>query len=636
MPEPRTYFFESCLGVFQGGGCRGAAFAGALQHVAERGVSFSGVAGTSAGSIIAALLAAGANARQVDSILETLDFKSFLANPEPVSSKVSLGEKIGGFVADLLYTGASSVLRNHGRYSSSKIEEWLNAELKKLLPQAGGRKVKFQDLSMPLWIVAADILAQDVKIWSKDQNPNDEVAYAVRCSCSIPGFFQAVDGRYVDGGLLSNLPSFTFSTANSAVHSKKILAFTLKGDTRPIQLDNPMAYFTAVINTAIDGAANIQARIVENVYEIQIQTGDIASTDFLGMDAKKVQQLKTSGTIAARQFFNSEFEKVRSAPGKRIICEGNDEALAELTTILNVRNIRKICAVDEDSKWIYSIFPAFLKWRSQGVEVHAFLPPEPPEKHEAYRRRLMSELGVVLHSVPKLPFRGFLIDPQNETDSSGLIYMEDTVSGEVRAIKYAAPEDHPAIRSLYSALGPMESPIEVQLPTLERVSDLELQQKLKDHVSQYALASMQMQSVNVCDLVALSSLVREYKYQQIKSLHAMFKAADLDPFDVAIVRYASGKQTIVTPPVVEAAGDKFYLIQGTTRALFCVREGIETIRCLVVRNPSAPLPSQRRTPIRDVLVGGRTLSTTDRYGQTIDADFRRVEYAVHFPTETLI
>ena len=130
--------------------------------------------------------------------------------------------------------------------------------------------------------------------------------------------------------------------------------------------------------------------------------------------------------------------------------------------------------------------------------------------------------------------------------------------------------------------------------------------------------------------------MREYKYQQIKSLHGMFKAANLDPFDVAVVKYISGKETIVTPPVVEASGDSFYLIQGTTRAVYCVREGIQSIRCLVVRGLSDALPSSRRVPIRDVLVGGRTLSMADRYGQKIDADFRHIEYAVHYPSETLI
>ena len=68
-PEPldrsaiyRTRFYSDCIGVFQGGGCRAAAFAGAYDAAFKLGVRFSEVAGTSAGAIVAALLAAGADA----------------------------------------------------------------------------------------------------------------------------------------------------------------------------------------------------------------------------------------------------------------------------------------------------------------------------------------------------------------------------------------------------------------------------------------------------------------------------------------------------------------------------------------------------------------------------------------------
>ena len=57
----KTVFFRNCLGVFQGGGCRAAAFAGAYEEAVKRGVSFSEVAGASAGSVIAALIGAGAS-----------------------------------------------------------------------------------------------------------------------------------------------------------------------------------------------------------------------------------------------------------------------------------------------------------------------------------------------------------------------------------------------------------------------------------------------------------------------------------------------------------------------------------------------------------------------------------------------
>ena len=73
-----TSFFRSSAGVFQGGGCRAAAFVGAYEEAIRRGVSFTEVAGTSAGSIMAALIGAGASPNDTKVAVGQLDFLSFL------------------------------------------------------------------------------------------------------------------------------------------------------------------------------------------------------------------------------------------------------------------------------------------------------------------------------------------------------------------------------------------------------------------------------------------------------------------------------------------------------------------------------------------------------------------------------
>src|SRR6185369_78261 len=52
-------------GVFEGGGALGAAYAGALNALAHSNIWFARVAGTSAGSIIAAMIAVGFTAGEV-------------------------------------------------------------------------------------------------------------------------------------------------------------------------------------------------------------------------------------------------------------------------------------------------------------------------------------------------------------------------------------------------------------------------------------------------------------------------------------------------------------------------------------------------------------------------------------------
>jgi predicted acylesterase/phospholipase RssA len=78
MQRQTTKYFQNCLGVFQGGGCKGPAYIGAFEEITKRGVSFSSLVGTSVGSIIAALIAAGATPSQLNTIIEKMN--SFLSN----------------------------------------------------------------------------------------------------------------------------------------------------------------------------------------------------------------------------------------------------------------------------------------------------------------------------------------------------------------------------------------------------------------------------------------------------------------------------------------------------------------------------------------------------------------------------
>ncbi|MBO6254127.1 MAG: patatin-like phospholipase family protein, partial [Bacteroidaceae bacterium] len=65
--------FTTCKGVFQGGGCKGFAYVGAYKAAVEAGVVFTEVCGTSAGSIFAAFIAAGATPEQMREIVGRMD-----------------------------------------------------------------------------------------------------------------------------------------------------------------------------------------------------------------------------------------------------------------------------------------------------------------------------------------------------------------------------------------------------------------------------------------------------------------------------------------------------------------------------------------------------------------------------------
>ena len=63
--------------VFEGGGVKGIGLVGAVSVMEKAGYAFENLAGTSAGAIIAALLAVGYKAAQIKQELEQLNYNDF-------------------------------------------------------------------------------------------------------------------------------------------------------------------------------------------------------------------------------------------------------------------------------------------------------------------------------------------------------------------------------------------------------------------------------------------------------------------------------------------------------------------------------------------------------------------------------
>src|SRR2546422_11291722 len=64
-------------GVFEGGGVKGIGLVGAASAIEAAGYEFVNLAGTSAGAIVATLLAAGYSATELKPIINGIDFNSF-------------------------------------------------------------------------------------------------------------------------------------------------------------------------------------------------------------------------------------------------------------------------------------------------------------------------------------------------------------------------------------------------------------------------------------------------------------------------------------------------------------------------------------------------------------------------------
>jgi NTE family protein len=202
--------------VFEGGGVKGIALVGAAAAVAEAGYAFENLAGTSAGAVVATLLAAGYSPAELKVILGQADFRRFedttlIGHIPLVGQYFEILKQLGVYKGDYFYQWIKDLLAAKGKATFRDF----------LLPGETEDRYRFK-----AHVVASDItrgrmlvLPEDIRDYG--QPPEDlEVALAVRMSMSIPYFFKPVtlkdaQGRpsyVVDGGLLSNFPIELFDS----------------------------------------------------------------------------------------------------------------------------------------------------------------------------------------------------------------------------------------------------------------------------------------------------------------------------------------------------------------------------------------------------------------------------------------
>lgn len=194
---------RQCHAVFEGGGVRGIGHVGAVCRMEQAGWRFWDTAGSSAGAIVAALLAAGYTGKELKKELENLDYMRFKGMDLPDHF---------GIVGKSL-----SLLLSLGIYNTDELEDWLD----ELLTRKGMRRFKdVERTGKRLKITASDLTERRLLVLPDDLgefvlDPGEFcIAPAVRMSVSIPVFFEPIRWKdrsgkehlVVDGGLLSNYP----------------------------------------------------------------------------------------------------------------------------------------------------------------------------------------------------------------------------------------------------------------------------------------------------------------------------------------------------------------------------------------------------------------------------------------------
>jgi len=449
----QTKFFQTCRGVFEGGGCRGAGHVGAYEAAIKCGVNFSEVAGTSAGSIIAVLVGAGASPAFLLDKCAYLKFSGLLAEPKQRISSIRFGSLLGRFFkGDKKLLG--KILMNGAAYSSENLEDWLDGLLAELLPHAS-RPIKFKELILPTWVVATDLSGKRPKVWSSKGTPDAKVAMAVRSSCSIPLFFEPVESGndfFVDGGMLSNLPSFVFADQRKdpSALGGRILAFRLV-ENEEYRTEWSLNWLLGrLIDTSISGATDLQVAMQGNVSSIDIKTENVSSLNF-DISDKEVEFLLNSGRDAVKEFIQNEHSKLNDSLENDMARYSEDELFDDLVREMETPGKRLIASCDS-TLWYWRLFPSIIHWLFSGAEIDVLVKSGSSDEREIHRRDMLVKMGVKVVETDQIPLNCFLLSRHDDRHNGIFIREISNTEHSPYGVIYIGTKHRPMINILIKEL----------------------------------------------------------------------------------------------------------------------------------------------------------------------------------------
>lgn len=293
--------------VFEGAGTKGIAYCGALHVLELLGIlsKIKRYAGSSAGAIIAMLLAIGYNVEEITKITHDTDFKKFIDDKTGMFRDVYCIMNYYGYC--------------DGAYFLSYVEKLIEAK-------TGNGNMTFAELlkynSKELVITGTNITHMNTVYFSHLNHPNMAIKDAVRISMSIPFLFVPVklnDCYMVDGGVIDNYPIHIFdgkypgdrdAILNMIEANPKTLGFKI---VTPDETENFEAYKPATIGSLKDFGMTIlntmmaanERKFMKPSYWLRticIQTPNFPLTQFDVTEEQK-KDLILRGKTAVENFF---------------------------------------------------------------------------------------------------------------------------------------------------------------------------------------------------------------------------------------------------------------------------------------------------------------------------------------------
>jgi len=313
--------------VLSGGGVKGIGLVGAVVALMDAGYRAQRVSGTSAGSIVGAVVAAASmgdqlSPEEVKELALQLDYRKF-TDPGPLERLPVLGPSL-------------AVLRGNGIYKGDYAHDWVRTQLENLGVRTF-RDLAIRDDSLPpeqrykLVVTVADVTTgQLVRLpWDYRRvyglDPDEQsVADAVRASMAIPFFFRPVmlqsttglTSTLVDGGILSNFPIDSLDRADGRKPRWPSFGVTVlpnlpEGNDKvipglaPIRMLGPPRLLESVLTTVLVGRD--QAYLSQpwvNARAIRVDSTDVGFLDF-DISDNEIEALYAKGYAAAEEFLST-------------------------------------------------------------------------------------------------------------------------------------------------------------------------------------------------------------------------------------------------------------------------------------------------------------------------------------------
>jgi NTE family protein len=313
--------------VLSGGGVKGIGLVGAVVALMDAGYGAQRVSGTSAGSIVGAIVAAASmddqlSADEVKELALQLDYQKF-TDPGAVERLPLLGPSL-------------AVLRGTGIYKGDYAHDWVRSQLANLGVRTFG-DLAIDDEDLPperrykLVVTVADVTTgQLVRLpWDYRRvyglDPDEQsVADAVRASMAIPFFFRPVTltassgltSTLVDGGILSNFPIDSLDRFDGRKPRWPSFGVTVlpnlpEGNDKMIPALAPLRMLGAphllegVITTALVGRD--QAYLNEpwvSARTVRVDSTDVGFLDF-DISDNEIEALYAKGYAATEKFLST-------------------------------------------------------------------------------------------------------------------------------------------------------------------------------------------------------------------------------------------------------------------------------------------------------------------------------------------